>query len=902
MLRDTWVNAARRANLSADLLAKALAAAGLQGPAAGHQGDLDLLQWTRPTETGKNLLAPQLQALADKWDKFRAEGLRGPFDLEMLFASGKPLEADTAWIADQLRMLPVGARSVFVSLPQSFQGIDWIYPVRVGMMSTSMRQRYAGLAESSQMIRAISEPVHLPEQRRTVDLLILDTDLQGAVETISRSPHSIHAHAVVVTQGSGPLTWAQADRHRQRILELVQAQAFVLTLATRADEWLDRLLLALSDNQPFAAACHAAGGRHLGFANAPLVFATRTLIHDSLFANAARPMLVRHSTEFTMDDQEDDEAEDRDDNYDDDQDRGVVNLVTRVHEPGKVRFRAQGPAGPARQLQAGVFIPTEDGGLKHTKRFQKGRPHQVDIHIGVPKANLLGVAGAFDESELPPTSAGGHVLTVVMFEPQIMKQPEVRVTFLPSSSGDSAPCRFEFKIKEALSKFNASICVLHENRVIEAATLSGPVVAAGGKSGGVIELRRSHAFRAIGDLAQRSRFDGAIVLHPTQQGVGFQSVCGNDGRFIRVSDGTVRDAVKQIHSKLDEGMWDLREFNDVSSPEAAELLRSLALYGNRIHAFLKNRLHPAILDGGRLQVVPSTGDTRFPVEFIYSKKPPADDAPVCPHAAEALRAGSCTAQCHALDTVPAPFVCPLGFWGLSRVIEWHAMKTGEDFPANAVARLDVFDADPRPREAIINAPALFAYSKEIDKADKHCVRDFLKRNRGLKRALTWKHWLSMVQKLNPGVLLLLVHSKEEENGTALEMGPEANQTMEDNQGLRTDYLTREHVFGPKVTGTPLVLLLGCSTDRSEFAFGSVASAVEDRCNAGIIVSTTNLIYGPNAVKIAERFLEELAKVANGESFGDVLLRVRREMLADGMCMVLCLNASGDADWKLVRKS
>jgi hypothetical protein len=68
--------------------------------------------------------------------------------------------------------------------------------------------------------------------------------------------------------------------------------------------------------------------------------------------------------------------------------------------------------------------------------------------------------------------------------------------------------------------------------------------------------------------------------------------------------------------------------------------------------------------------------------------------------------------------------------------------------------------------------------------------------------------------------------------------------------------------------------------------------------AKILVATSNLIYGPKAVELADLLLSELLELQDGENFGDIMLAVRRKALAAGNPMVLCLSAYGDADWRL----
>jgi hypothetical protein len=147
--------------------------------------------------------------------------------------------------------------------------------------------------------------------------------------------------------------------------------------------------------------------------------------------------------------------------------------------------------------------------------------------------------------------------------------------------------------------------------------------------------------------------------------------------------------------------------------------------------------------------------------------------------------------------------------------------------------------------------------------------------------------------------MLLVHTVQGKYGPELAMGPPVDGGAEDSL-LPARYLTRDYVFGPKVGSSPIVFLLGCTTARDRSPFQTIATAFERRADAGIIVATSNLIYGPKAVELAEVFLRKLMDLEDGQTFGDVMLQVRRSALADGIAMILCISAHGDADWKLVK--
>jgi hypothetical protein len=231
------------------------------------------------------------------------------------------------------------------------------------------------------------------------------------------------------------------------------------------------------------------------------------------------------------------------------------------------------------------------------------------------------------------------------------------------------------------------------------------------------------------------------------------------------------------------------------------------------------------------------------------------------------------------------------------VIEWHIFSEKlADTVKRGALRVDI-DEGPRENEVLISAPALMAYSKEIDKVDKDCIPWF-KKNSPIS-AITvesWPEWKQKVVALAPKILVLLVHTEQEGIFTLLEVGPPDTFKEKKEYRLAIDYLSSEYIHRRDVT-SPIVLLLGCTTNQAKFEFNSVASVFE-YYGAKVLVATNNLIYGPKAVKLAQMLLAKLHDLDDGENFGEVMLAVRRQALADGNPMVLCLSSYGDADWKL----
>jgi hypothetical protein len=95
-----------------------------------------------------------------------------------------------------------------------------------------------------------------------------------------------------------------------------------------------------------------------------------------------------------------------------------------------------------------------------------------------------------------------------------------------------------------------------------------------------------------------------------------------------------------------------------------------------------------------------------------------------------------------------------------------------------------------------------------------------------------------------------------------------------------------------------VILLGCNTDNRGLPHENFVPRLAD-LGAAVVVTSISKVLGRHAAPLAALFLKTLAAAPrNGtESFGNVMLRVRRESLLAGP-VVLVLKSYGDADWRL----
>jgi hypothetical protein len=160
---------------------------------------------------------------------------------------------------------------------------------------------------------------------------------------------------------------------------------------------------------------------------------------------------------------------------------------------------------------------------------------------------------------------------------------------------------------------------------------------------------------------------------------------------------------------------------------------------------------------------------------------------------------------------------------------------------------------------------------------------------------TWEAWAEQVKDAAPSLLVLIVHTD-----SVSPVDPMERMEIGAESWLAVVDLNPDHIRPNAGSAAPLVLLLGCETGapRADFA-GFVARCFD--CGAAIVVAAGAKIHSAHAVPVANGFVDALRQtVGRGSAtFGEVMRAVRREMLAQGLPMVLALTAYGDADWRLV---
>jgi hypothetical protein len=201
-------------------------------------------------------------------------------------------------------------------------------------------------------------------------------------------------------------------------------------------------------------------------------------------------------------------------------------------------------------LRADVFV----GGKQTWNEFVANQDHQIDVTIGPRAKGAIVLEKPLDESLLPPTEDGAHLLTITFFDPGSMDRPQVSTTLLPRT-GRTAPCRFTLRVGRGAEAVEARVTVLHENRVIETAVLKGPVVEQADFPSEPPDNPRIRLALVVqiphADFSERPRFDAAIVLNHLREEPYMTASRGPQSWAVRLGAPQVEELRDRFAELLD---------------------------------------------------------------------------------------------------------------------------------------------------------------------------------------------------------------------------------------------------------------------------------------------------------------------------------------------------------------
>jgi hypothetical protein len=592
--------------------------------------------------------------------------------------------------------------------------------------------------------------------------------------------------------------------------------------------------------------------------------------------------------------------------------------VARTTRAVEARADARPTPARPRKVQVDVFrnelmAPRGAGAFAKPVRghLETDTAYQIAVSIRFPRRGKLQAGTTIDLSGLPQDQ-NPHWLTVT-FQELESDAPAQRGRVRIKAAEESDAMRFTVSTG-GRRVFKARIMISYRNRIMQMVRFEADVISSatsrsesGRKARPAQRLVVESSGRSsMSDLGHRRRFDFAMVANHTSGGDPVIGVL-KEGRYRQVGLSDIKSELDWFNQALSKMAT---QVGDLTSPTNTRQLRDLAIHGTRLFNHLKSwqsGLEPLEPKQGRLQIVDGSPDAFFPVEFVYDKGLPNDAAPLCKNARKALLDGRCSADCVS-EAEAGNVICPLGFWCLSRVIERHKFLGNRQVAGRRLAPDEsLLLAEPATGRNTIRpfGGAVFAASDRVDAVQAGSIKMVAKALAGAisyrtSQVSTWRDWNRSIQSESPPLLVILCHTdKKLRAGTSavqIEIGAKG-----EKEWLDVDGITGKYVLGPSGGPHPVLLLIGCTTALEKAPFSNAVANFQANGTA-IVLSTLASILGEHAALTTAKLIEQLAQIADKRqiTFGDALLKVRRELMADNIPMVLALVAFGDADWRLAR--
>jgi hypothetical protein len=865
-----------------------------------------------------------IRSLNDLW----MSALRGEHESRRVVVAAGPgnqelrSQPGLAAIAGILSHPAVEARVVSIDWSNALLDPRWQWPLRIGAFDAEdFEQLGLRVLASLWPAHALTQQTLLDRDNARVEILAVDEGLRGALRRIYACGHRVRAGFVLA---AAPLDvrWDELRVQVEAVLAETQAGGIGIvqlesgeSLPEVINEWIGELshavpldvafgksfgparsLLVLDRRLVHAAALRTAArsvGRRLQQlpADAPVVLPPSTPARVTLdWPRAAPPAALGAELEARVDE----------DTFPFTNESQGATAVVEIAAATRVAERATAVSEAPRYLQGEVYRLATANPVLETRGLVEHERHAIEVFIGAAGLATLRADVAVPDHLIDWETNEPVTLQVLFVESDQPETPPQRGTITLPRSGRSTSCRFEFKPGRT-GPYGARIVLYYRGRVLQTALLETRVVATATgldteRQGGMTLRVEATLRRSLSTVADRRRFDAFMVCNhsPVTRKAAITSAA-KDGAYVAslANLGTVLANVSDLLTAVARD--DARYRKGLTSKANAELLGKLAIEGNALYRTLvtdyigRSSSARQIVDGEYLQVVTMDPDAIVPLEFVYDYKVPADDAPVCRNAAKALRVGACPASCKPTRS-PAPHVCPLGFWGLSKVIERHIHVPDLAKASKVLASEPLEGRD----ELSLDGSTLLGVSQEVGrKGERALIKQVGKlRGKAVTTAANWQAWVKAVESIRPVLLVALPHTAGSGGDISLEIGGDT---------CKSRFIDCSYVRAD-TSSPPVALLLGCDTaNTADTASYLHHVGVFRQADAALVVGTVATVLGTTAADMAARLVKHLQaaiKARKSARFGEVLRTAKREAVADSQMIGLCLAAFGDADWRL----
>lgn len=556
-------------------------------------------------------------------------------------------------------------------------------------------------------------------------------------------------------------------------------------------------------------------------------------------------------------------------------------------------------ATPTTRLKPDVALPrhlqarARDAAGAEVCRLVPYAEFEVQVRVGPPAPDWLGFARPMPMPRTPPPDHSGWPLRVVLWDPTYAAEPRIEALLLPEL-GPSAVVSFALSAGADACPLCCRVIVLDDNEVLQTGILRVP--GTGSAPDEVPNFTIDAAPQPVLNRTSEQRwFDGALVLNHGDDGTPrAMTIEGEKIAVVPLQDEGLKKFVELVDRHLSRIATEPDRYDGLRAEGTVELLRELAIGGSALHRrlYFDGALdRPRFRGDGPLQVTAARADAFLPVEFLYRWPAPNDDAVLCADAERALTEGKCPSGCSG----DSDRICPLGFWGLFRVLERHTFRPKD---AEMSVPFKLCAADLRARDGSLKplTRALVGASDTASSYDPTSVTQLVDHLRSwtteVKRIDRWDAWTDQARITRPSLIVLLPHHETRNSKDYLEIGA--------GSSVLAARITEAHVGGAVGEEAPIVLLIGCETQFARIQFDDFVSAFRF-AGARVVVATVATILGRHAARAASRLVSAIHDQTQSGPIrlGEAMLTARRTLLAEGMPMALGLTAYGDADWLLV---
>lgn len=537
-----------------------------------------------------------------------------------------------------------------------------------------------------------------------------------------------------------------------------------------------------------------------------------------------------------------------------------------------------------RWLNADVMT-RRDQQLERVKAFRRDMKQTVVVWVGLNPPDGDHSQPHFPD-ELLPRRRDGDWVRVILTEASHLPKAKTKWMKIPPQ-GASLPVEFPLPMLRGSNVFDARVLICRGSRILQTAKLRGPVLAADADATPDDAFRFDIEAVIEADLSRPDHpsFDASFIINDSHcesqltgihdAGVHISALSQDDKQFLADLQAMLNSVVSKEFSELE------------ATPQ--DIWYKLAHQGSRLFKQLKSHVLD-IESVKRVQLISADPYGLLPLEYVYTLRPP-DKPRLCPQASLSLHGGRC-ANCTAEMQEQA--VCPLGFWGVTNIIERHIFNPGSPVRPPSGYTLTRSDNTGRHDFGPIDS-VLIGKSDIVEeiasgrKAWEKLSKNLPKRVRKYVAVEDWDKWRSVVASNKPQVLVLLSHTKTNSLTSTAEL-----YIVKGSRLMITQVDERE--IGDSDTNT-IVMLLGCSTaDTVSYCHDTHTSFFS--AGANIVVGTLSMALGAYAVEAAEEIIEKLTAPDRLPTMGDIILGTRRSLLAKGRLLGLSIIAFGDADWTM----